>query len=373
MDLSKAFDCIKHDLLIANLDAYGFSHEALCLGNSYLENRHQRVKINGSFGTYKQLFLGVPQGSALGPLFFNIYINDLLLSLMDTDICNNADETTLYACDKNLNNVIARLENDSSITIQWFADNFMKLNTNKCHLLILGKSSYQQVKYNVGDSIIENSEEDRLLGVVIDKKLSFETHISKLFKKACSKLTTLARISGYMNANKLKILMRAFVISQFEYCPLVWMFHSRHLNSKINRIHERALRIAYKDYDSGFNTLLENDGSVNIHVKHLRNLLMEMFKTKGNINPPFMREIFCEHHAVYNLRNNNEFMVERVRTTIYGTETIKYRGQRLWLSLPQHIRNAQSINEFNKEMKSWNGTDCTCKLCRTLVPQLGFL
>ena len=176
---------------------------------------------------------------------------------------------------------------------------------------------------------MHNSEEEKLLGVVIDKRLSFETHISKLCKKAGSKLTALARISGYMNANKLKILMRAFVISQFEYCPLVWMFHSRHLNSKINRIHERALRIAYKDYDSSFNTLLENDGSVNIHVKHLRNLLIEMFKTKGNINPPFMREIFCERHAVYNLRNNNEFMVPRVRTTIYGTETIKYRWQRL--------------------------------------------
>ena len=70
------------------------------------------------------------------------------------------------------------------------------------------------------------------------------------------------------------------------------MFHSRHLNSKINRIHERALRIAYKNYDSSFNTLLEKDDLVNIHVKHLRNLMIEMFKTKGNINPPFTREIF---------------------------------------------------------------------------------
>ena len=103
---------------------------------------------------------------------------------------------TIYACDKNLNNVIARLENDSSITIQWFADNFMKLNTNKCHLLILGRNSHQKVKVNAGDSIIENLEEEKLLVVVIDKRLSFETHISKLCKKAGSKLSALARISG---------------------------------------------------------------------------------------------------------------------------------------------------------------------------------
>ena len=167
--------------------------------------------------------------------------------------------------------------------------------------------------------------------------------------------------------------MRAFVISQFQYCPLVWMFHSRHLNNKINRIHERALRIAYKDYKSSFNTLLEKDNSVSIHAKNLQTLMIEMFKTKVNINPPFMKEIFCERTVTYNLRNNNEFLLPRVRTTSYGSETIKYRGQRLWLSLPQYIRDAQSIIEFKKQIKSWNGADCTCRLCRTFIPHLGFL
>ena len=200
MALSKAFDCIQYDLFLAKLHAYGFSCEALSLVNNFLGNRHQRVKINGSFSTYKQLSIGVRQGSVLGPLFFNIYINDLLLSVIDTDICNYADDTTIYACDKSLDNVNARLENDSSIIVQWFAYNYMKLNINKCHLLILGRNSNLQVTANIGVSVIENTEEEKLLDVVIDKKLNFESHISKLCKKVGNKLSALAGISGYIDS-----------------------------------------------------------------------------------------------------------------------------------------------------------------------------
>ena len=125
---------------------------------------------------------------------------------------------------------------------------------------------------------------------------------------------------------KLKVLIRVFAISQFQNCPSVWMFHSRHLNSTINIINERALRIGYKGCDSSFNTLLEKDDSANIHVKNLQTLMAEMFITNEKINPPFMRKIFCERHVVYNLRNSNDFMLPRIRTIIYRSETIKYRG-----------------------------------------------
>ena len=128
----------------------------------------------------------------------------------------------------------------------------MKLNTDKCHFMVLGKISNQDVTVNVGSSVIKNTKKEKLLGVMIDKKLTFETHINKLCKKAGNKLFALSRMSPYMNSNKLRILMRAFAMSQFQYCQLAWMFHSRHLNNKINKIHERALRIAYKEYVSSF-------------------------------------------------------------------------------------------------------------------------
>ena len=100
-----------------------------------------------------KIYLGVSQGSVLGPLFFDIYIDDLLLFLVETDICNYADDTTIYACDKTLDSVVARLESDSSIVIQWFRGNCMKLNADKCHLLILGRTYNQQVTLIIGDSV----------------------------------------------------------------------------------------------------------------------------------------------------------------------------------------------------------------------------
>ena len=373
MDLSKAFDCIKHDLLLAKLDAYGFSREALSLINSFLENRQQRVKINGSFSSFKQLNLGVPQGSVLGPLLFNIYINDLLFSIEQTDICNYADDSTIYACDKNLENVVWRLENDSNTIIQWFANNFMKLNTDKCHLLMLGKGSNGTVTVNIGNSTIENSGEEKLLGVTIDDKLTFEVHITKLCKKAGNKLFALSRMSPYMDSSKLRVLLRSFVISQFQYCPLVWMFHSRQLNNKINRIHERALRIAHKDYESTFEVLLSRDQSVTVHTKNLQTLMTEIFKTQNNLNPPFMNEVFRQRENIFNLRNGNQFVLPRIRTVKFGSETISYRGAQLWQRLPHEIRNVESLLQFKSKIKEWSAEECVCRLCQNFVPNLGFL
>ena len=120
----------------------------------------------------------------------------------------------------------------------------MKANSGKCHLLVTRDTD---VTAKIGELDVKNSMEEKLLGVKIDSKLSFENHVSSLCKKASQKLHALARVVNFMDLAKRKSLMKAFITSQFNYCPLIWMFHSRQLNNRINKIQERALRLVYKD------------------------------------------------------------------------------------------------------------------------------
>ena len=136
MDLSKAFDTINHQLLLAKLHVYGFNKQALAIICSYLSNRKQRIKINNAFSSWKDLILGVPQGSVLGSLLFNIYLNDLFFFLKDVGISNFADNTATYISDESLENVLKSLEKNSMLAIPWFENNYMKLNTDKCCLIV---------------------------------------------------------------------------------------------------------------------------------------------------------------------------------------------------------------------------------------------
>ena len=124
----------------------------------------------------------------------------------------------------------------------------------------------------------------------MDSELSFENHINKLCKKVVQKLNALARVAPYMYLAKGKTVMKAYIISQFGYCPLIWMFHSRGLNNEIYSLHERALRITFCNRLSSFQDLLKKENSVSIHHRNIQALATEMFKVKNYIAPEIMKE-----------------------------------------------------------------------------------
>ena len=145
---------------------------------SYLTNTWQGIKLNTGFSKWTEILLGVPQGSALGPLLFNIYIDDLFFLIENTNVCNYADDTKFYACDSDLHNLISRLEHDFVLAIEWFECNYMKLNQDKYHLLISGHK-YEGVWANIGFCKIWECNDQKSLGVNIDHNLKFSHYILK--------------------------------------------------------------------------------------------------------------------------------------------------------------------------------------------------
>ena len=201
--------------------------------NVFRSNRQKRTKINNAFSRYSEIIYGVSQGSFLSPLLFNILICNMFVDIIKRDIVSYADDNTPYNLDFNLENVISNLEKSTNSLLNWFRENHMKANAGKCHLLV---SSNESCTAKIEDFSIKNSTKEKLLGVKFDSNLSFESHITSLCKKASEKLHALARISHYMDLNKRWNLVKAFIIFQFSCCPLIWMFHSRNLNNRINRI-----------------------------------------------------------------------------------------------------------------------------------------
>ena len=262
----------------------------------------------------------MPQGPILGPLLFNIFLCDLFLFLLDIPVANDADDNIPYCTGLKISDVLIKLENAAEALLQWFKDNRMKANPDKYHVLINNTKESFQIK--IGNETVSNSKYEKLLGVKINHELNFNEHVSSLCKKANQKLNALSRIASCMTFDQRRLILNTFITPHFSYCPRVWMFHSRKLNERINRIHERALRIVYKDFNSSFQELLIEDNSLRIiHHRNLQKLVTEIFKVKNGLSPEFINDIFEFIEKPYYLRTTSHFRSRKIHTTKYGTET----------------------------------------------------
>ena len=232
-----------------------------------------------------------------------------------------------------LNSLIKRLEHDNFVASEWFENNSIKLNQDKCHLLVFGYKN-ENVWANIGKAKIWESNKQKLLGLNIDRNLNFNEHLSSLCRKVGNKLSVLARLSNFMSFKQRGVLLKTFIESQFGYWPLIWMFHGRRVKNKIDDLHERSLCIVYKDNYSSYVDLLAKGKSFSIHQRNIQSLAIELFKVKQNLSNVIMCNILKTRTLTNNLRSQTDFVRDCVNTRRYSLNSLNYFATKVWDMIP---------------------------------------
>ena len=218
---------IPHDFIIAKLAADGFKRETLRLIYSYLKGQKQCVKINNTYSDYNEIISGVPQGSILGPVFFNLSINDWFFFIKKASMHNFADDNTLSAWGETVSKLIDTLESESNIAIDWFTKNEMIINPDKFLAIILDKkkSNLTNIPLTIDNQTIKSVPLVELLGIHLDDKLNFNLHISNIYKSAANQLNALIRPKSYLSFNAKRVLINSYIISNFNYSSGLDVFY----------------------------------------------------------------------------------------------------------------------------------------------------
>jgi len=364
MDLSKAFDCLPHKLLLNKLKSYDLSNEALNLLDNYLNNRKQCVKLGSSISTWDKIYKGVPQGSILGPVLFKIFLNDIFYFINDSTLYNYADDNTLGYASFNLEELISTLEEDSLKLIDWFTINQMKANPDKFQALAIGKKTHDKnIVFNLNNNKIKCEDEVKLLGVTIDYQLNFNTHIANICKKASKQLNVLKRVGKYLNKLGRLTIYHSFILSNFNYCPATWHFCNEQNTQKMEKIQERALKFIYDDHESSYEALLTKSKLPSLKIRRIRYIALETFKIINKQSPVYLHDLIEIKQNNYSFRYKNTANLPRVRTTRYGLNSFKYFAAKTWNELPDHFRKETSFLQFKNLINSWNGSSCHCSAC----------
>ena len=214
-------------------------------------------------------------------------------------------------------------------------------------------------------------QEEKLLGLIVDKKLKFQEHVKGVIKKASSKLSALTRLARILPFEQKRIIMNAFIESQSSNLsyPLIWMFCTKDLNNKINSVHKRALRQVYSDFTSSFEELLNKDNSVTVHQRNIQLVAIEMFKASKGLGPRIVQDLFKFNENIY---SNRTFSRPNVNYKTTGESTISYFGPVVWDEMvPSEFKAIETLQNFKIAIKKWIPENCPCSLCGEYIHGVG--
>ena len=364
MDLSKAFDCLHHNLLLAKLQAYRVSSDAVKLIDSYLSDRSQQIRMGSNTSGWETLTKGVPRGSILGPLLSNVFINDIFYIIENCFLYNYADHNTLAYIHKKLEVLHQMLVTEGLSLVQWFKNNFMKANPDKFQAICVGKRTFDAIKsFQFGDTNIACEENVSLLCVTIDVHLNFKDNISRICTQASQQLAVLKRIGKFLTKRGKLMINKYFIMSNFNHCPIAWHFCNQPSVNKMERIQERALRFICDNFYLPPQDLLQKNSVLPLHISRMKLMAREVFKIVNNIARSYLHDLISLKPSTCDFRSEKQAQLPRVNSTRYGLRSFRYEAVRIWNSLPNEFRLADSYPQFRRMLQALGGLDCKCPSC----------
>ena len=187
-----------------------------------------------------------------------------------------------------------------------------------------------QTDFSIDNINIKPEKSVKLIGIELDDKLKFDIQVSSMCKKAAKQLNALKRIGHLLDqSSRLTIFFCAYIMSNFNYCPLVWHFCSKKNLSKVERMQERALRFVYRDYKISYEELLDQAKLQSLHLDRLRSLATEIHKAVHGGVPPDVSSLFTERESEYSLRRNHSLILPPYNTIFSGKQSIRYTGPKV--------------------------------------------
>lgn len=351
-DFSKAFDTVDHDRLISKLSEIGLDDSVVKWIGSYLSERTVFVTFNGEKSSSFTPNSGVPQGSVLGPLLFNIFINDLGDKILNCFLLF-ADDLKIFAKIVSPSSVIS-LQNDIDYVFKWSTLNNLKLNVDKCQIMkFSNRITPLQTLYFMNNSVLTEVSEINDLGIIFDSKLKFDTHIDAIVKKANSMLGFIFRSTSKFNDKScIKYLFNAFVRSKLDYNCSVWSPHQTGHKLKLERVQRKYTRILYFKLNLQSTQYTERLKYLNITSLEERREYFDLCLLHNAIHNPIPNTLLRPLFRLDNRPNrlNLVFNPRPIPRTDYGLEVNPIaRSQRLFNDSYREldIMN-QTLNAFKK-------------------------
>ena len=232
------------------------------------------------------------------------------------------------------------------------------MQSSLCNILKLLKNKNVNAEdFNIitDNDTIDLTASMNVLGINIDDKLNFNSHVSNMCNKAGRQFNVLQRLKGSLDYASRLSIYKSFIMSNFNHCPVVWMFTSKSSLSKLEDIQRRALRFVLDDYTSDYHELLNKANVPRMKIMALRYLAIEVYKCVNDLNPKYLNDIFTIKKCKYDLRDDSLINRNKVSTTNHGLKSFKYYGAKIWNLLPESCKGAISLGEFKDLIKSWNG------------------